>query len=105
MTMPVRKLSTLPADDDSLWLDPTDPQLIPTIVAVWERSHRLYRPYFPPGVYKHASIEDANRTAERWEHETIERACVWAGRPLAVPKSIAEVHAASRPLKVKKTRA
>jgi len=88
MTMPVRKLSTIPADDDSLWLDPTDPQLIPTIVAVWERSRRLCRPYFPPGVYKHASIEDANRTTARWEHETIERARVGAGCPLPVPKSI-----------------
>jgi hypothetical protein len=81
MTMPVRKLSTLAADDDSLWLDPADPQLIPTIVAVWERSSRLCHPNFPPGVYKHTSIEDANRTTERWEHDAIERAGVAAGRP------------------------
>ena len=79
--MPVRKLSTLPADDDSLWLDRADPQLIQTIVAVWERSRRLCRPHFPPGVYKHASIEAANRTTERWEHEAIERARAAAGRP------------------------
>ena len=81
MTMPVRKLSTLPADDDSLWLDPADPQLIQTIVSVWERSRRLRQPYFPPGVYKHSSIEDANRTTERWEHEAIERARAAAIRP------------------------
>jgi hypothetical protein len=74
MTMPVRKLSTLPADDDSLWLDPADPRLIKIIVSVWERSRRLCHTYFPPGVYKHASIEDANRTTERWEYEAIERA-------------------------------
>jgi hypothetical protein len=70
----VRKLAHLPEYDDSVWLDPTDPNLIPTIVAVWERSRRLCPPSFPPGVYKHALIEDANRMTERWEREAVERA-------------------------------
>jgi hypothetical protein len=72
--MPIRKLRSLPEHDDSLWIDPADPRLIPTIVAVWERSRKLCPPRFPPGVYKHASIEDANRLTERWEGEAIERA-------------------------------
>lgn len=78
--MPVRKLAELPDHDDSLWLDPADPGLIPTIVAVWERSRRLCPPCFPPGVYKHASIEDANRLTERWEREAIERAAAARAR-------------------------
>jgi hypothetical protein len=72
--MPVHKLHSLPDHDDGLWLDPADPSLLPTIVAVWERSRLLCPPSFPPGVYKHASIEDANRLTERWEHEAIDRA-------------------------------
>ncbi len=72
--MPVRKFRSLPEYDDSLWIDPNDPRLIPTIGEVWERSRRLCPPAFPPGVYKHRSIEEANRTTERWERETLERA-------------------------------
>ena len=72
--MPIRKFRSLPEDDDSLWLEPGDPALIPTIRAVWERNRRLSRPQFPPGVYKHAAIEDANRLTEQWERQAIERA-------------------------------
>jgi hypothetical protein len=72
--VPIRKLAHLPEHDDSVWLDPNDPTLIPTIVAVWERSRRLSPPCFPPGVYKHASIEAANRMTERWERAAVERA-------------------------------
>ena len=80
--MAVRKLACLPDYDDTVWLDPADPNLIPTIVAVWERSRRLCPPSFPPGIYKHASIEEANRMTERWEREAVERARV-AGTPPA----------------------
>jgi hypothetical protein len=77
--MPVRKFRTPPDHDDNLWLDPADPRLVPTIAAVWERARRLCPPSFPPGVYKHASIEAANRMTERWEHEAIERARARSG--------------------------
>jgi hypothetical protein len=76
--MPVRKLRSLPEHDDSLWMDPADPRLIPTIVAVWERSRRLCPPHFPAGIYKHRSIEQANRLTESWEHDAIERAALRA---------------------------
>lgn len=72
--MPVRKMKHLPEHDESVWLDPADPRLIQTIVAVWERSRRLCPPCFPPGVYKHRSIEEANRLTELWERQAIERA-------------------------------
>jgi hypothetical protein len=72
--LPIRKLTLLPDHDDSVWLDPDDPKLISTIVAVWERSRRLCPPRFPPGVYKHASIEAANRMTERWERAAVQRA-------------------------------
>lgn len=72
--MPVRRRSSLPDYDESVWIAPGDPTLIPTIRAVWERSRRLCRPQFSPGVYKHATIEDANRMAQQWERQAIERA-------------------------------
>lgn len=72
--MPIRRLTHLPDYDDSGWLEPGDPNLIPSIIAVWELSRRLCPPHFPPGVYKHASIESANRMTERWEGEAMERA-------------------------------
>jgi hypothetical protein len=72
--MPVRRLGSIPEYDDTLWLDPADPALIPTIAAVWERSRRLCPPHFPAGLYKHASIEDANRLTLYWERQAIERA-------------------------------
>ena len=71
--MPVRKLRAVPDDDESVWLQPDDPRLLPTIQAVWQLSTRLCPPHFPPGVYKHRFIEAANRLSEEWERATIAR--------------------------------
>jgi hypothetical protein len=81
--MPIRKLRSLPEHDDSLWIDPADPKLIPTIVAVWERSRRLCPPHFPAGIYKHPSIEQANRLTESWERDAVERASLRASAATA----------------------
>jgi hypothetical protein len=37
------------------------------IAAVWRLAARLAPQRFPPGVYRHRSIEEANRQAEEWE--------------------------------------
>ena len=71
--MPVRKLRALPDDDDSVWLPLDDPRLWPTIKAVWQLSARMCPPRFPPGVHKHRSIEEANRTTDGWQADTIRR--------------------------------
>jgi hypothetical protein len=71
--MSVRKFRTLPDDDDRVWLPSDDPKLWPTIKAVWALAALLCPPHFPPGVYKHRSIEDANRLTEEWERATIAR--------------------------------
>lgn len=70
--MPIRKFRTLP-DEESVWLAPDDPRLWPTIKAVWALAARLCPPQFPPGVYKHRTIEAMNRQTEEWERETIAR--------------------------------
>ena len=71
--MPVRKLRQLPEHDDSVWLPMDDPRLGTTIKGVWSLAGRLCPARFPPGVYKHRSIEDANRQVEAWERDTIAR--------------------------------
>lgn len=65
--MPVRKLRSLDEAEQSVWLDPSDPQLWPTVTDVWALAERLCVRHFPPGVYKHHSIEAANRQTEIWD--------------------------------------
>ena len=67
--MPVRRLSSLDDAEDTAWRDPDGPLLWSAIRAVWDLSIRLSPRRFPPGVYKHKSIEDANRATEAWERE------------------------------------
>ena len=37
----------------------------------WQRSQLLFPRRFPPGVYKHRSIESANALRERWLRDAI----------------------------------
>ena len=43
------------------------------IATDWELSERLCPPRLPPGVFKHRTIEDANRQTEAWEAEGVRR--------------------------------
>ena len=70
--MPVHKLRTLQEAEDALWRDPDDPQLWSHIASLWEFSHRLFPRKFPPGVYKHRSIEEANQQREAWNRQAIQ---------------------------------
>ena len=65
--MPVRKFRSVAEMEPTVWLEPNDPELWATIAAVWSISAMLNPPNFPPGVYKHRSIEDANRMTLAWE--------------------------------------
>ncbi|MFN0150156.1 MAG: hypothetical protein ACKVU1_05520 [bacterium] len=49
-----------------LWLTPGDSALYRAIAAVWEFGQRTTSPHFPPGVYKHRSIEALNCLEEEW---------------------------------------
>lgn len=70
--MPVRKLRSLEEAEDSLFRDPNDPRLWPSLVALWRLSDRLFSRRLPPGVYKHRSVEELNRQREQWEAAAIE---------------------------------
>ena len=67
--MPVKKVRSLTELEDSLWLKPGDPALGRAIAAAWEFALRTVAPSFPPGVYRHRSVQDAARLREDWEAE------------------------------------
>ena len=70
--MPVRKFRSVEEMEDTVWLARDDPELWPTVAALWARSAVLAPRRYPPGVYKHRSITDANRLSEAWDQERID---------------------------------
>jgi len=67
--MPVRKIRNLQEMEDSLWREPGSPELWRAIDAVWKFAERTCPQRFPPGVYRHRSIEDAQRQRDLWEEQ------------------------------------
>jgi hypothetical protein len=65
--MPVRKYRDVSEMEGNTWREPGDPQLFRAMRATWDFAARTVRPSFPPGVYKHRSIEEADATRESWE--------------------------------------
>jgi hypothetical protein len=65
--MPVKKIRDLQEMEDSLWREPGSPELMRAIESVQRLGARTRPLGFPPGVYKHRSIEDAERLREEWE--------------------------------------
>lgn len=64
--MPVRKYRDVSEMED-VWYQPGDPRLFAALREIWRFSYELCRPHFPPGVYKHRSIEELNAQTERWQ--------------------------------------
>jgi hypothetical protein len=65
--MPVRKFRSVQEMEDSLWRPPGEPALWRAIESVWDFAARTCPRKFPPGVYKHRDIEEAQRLREQWE--------------------------------------
>ncbi len=70
--MPVRKFHDVSEMEGNTWREPGDPALFRSIERTWEFADRTTRPYFPPGVYKHRSIEDACKLRETWAQANFE---------------------------------
>jgi hypothetical protein len=70
--MPVRKFRDVSEMEGNTWREPGDPQLFRSMRAVWAFAARTLRPRFPPGVYKHRSIEEADAERESWEQSNFE---------------------------------
>ena len=70
--MPVRKFRSVEEMED-VWYEPGSPELMAAIRAAWDLAHRTLQPRFPPGVYKHRSIEDAQKLSDEWDRANFER--------------------------------
>ena len=53
--------------EDSRWREPGDPELWRAIDRVWRFANVTCPRRFPPGVYRHRSIEEAKQLREVWE--------------------------------------
>ena len=68
--MPVRKFRSV-EEMNTPAREPADPHLAAAIADVWALGDRIFPRRFPPGVYKHRSIEEANAQRERWLAEAL----------------------------------
>jgi hypothetical protein len=66
--MPVFKYRDVSEMVDRTWAEPGSLELLRAIRATWELAERTTPLRFPPGVYKHRSIEAAEKLREAWEH-------------------------------------
>lgn len=71
--MPVRKFHSVAEMEASAWLEPGDPRLARAVRLCWDLAARLAPIRFPPGVYKHRSIEELNACTDAWEAAAGER--------------------------------
>jgi hypothetical protein len=67
--MPFRKVRSLQELEDALWREPGDPALWRAVARVWDFAARTCPRHFPPGVYKHRSIEEAQALRDQWEEQ------------------------------------
>jgi hypothetical protein len=64
--MPVRKFRSVEDMPDWTWLEPGDPRLLDTLRGLHRFAEATVALRFPPGVYKHRSVEDAERLCQEW---------------------------------------
>jgi len=70
--MPIKKFRDVSEMEGNTWYEPGDPRLFEAIRAVWDLADRTLQPRFPPGVYKHRSIEEAQALREEWDRANFE---------------------------------
>ena len=66
--MPVRKFRSVAEMDGPRWREPGDALLYGVMADLWDIGWRSRRRY-PPGVHRHASVEDVARAHEAWAAE------------------------------------
>ncbi len=70
--MPVRKFRGVEEMSNPRWL-PSGPALWNAMKYLGELGQRTVEQRFPPGVYKHRSIEDSEALRQRWEDANVQR--------------------------------
>jgi hypothetical protein len=71
--MPLRKFRSVEEMEGPIWHSPGDAALSSAIRHVWALAHRTIRPHFPPGVYKHRTIEELNAQRQTWDDANFQR--------------------------------
>ena len=71
--MPVRKYRSVEDMPDEVWREPGSPELREAIRTTWRRAERLAPKRFPPGVFRHRSLAEAQKLKEAWARENFER--------------------------------
>jgi hypothetical protein len=71
--MPIRKFRSIEDMPDWTWYEPGDPRLMEALRQVEGFVRATVDPRFPPGVYKHRTIEDAERLVQQWADENFAR--------------------------------
>ena len=66
--MPVLKFRTLSEMDAANWRRSDDPALPTVIARVWAFADRTCPRRFPPGSYRHRTMEAARAQREEWEN-------------------------------------
>ena len=59
--------------EGSAWLTPGSAELSRAIRATWDLARKTTRPRFPPGLYLHRSLEEAQEMRAEWERRNFER--------------------------------
>jgi hypothetical protein len=65
--VPVRRFRSVEEMDGPRWYEPGDPALFRALRRVWALHARTLRPRFPPGVYRHRTLEAMNRLQDQWD--------------------------------------
>ena len=65
--MPVQRFQSFEEAREALWGEPGEPGHLRRVAWLWAFAERLYPLRFPRGVYRLASIEEANLQRRAWE--------------------------------------
>lgn len=64
--MPVRRFRNVADMNQPTWREPGDPDLYDAIIRLWALGHATAEFRFPPGVYRHRSIESLGALTNEW---------------------------------------
>jgi hypothetical protein len=71
--MPVHRFRSAEEMNQPHWREPGDPNLVRAIASVWSFGQRTVVRRFPPGIYRHRSIERLDEQTEAWAASDFER--------------------------------
>lgn len=92
--MPVKKFRRVEEMEGNVWREPGSPDLLRAIRSLWKFSARIFPRRFPPGVYRHRSIEEAKHQRELWEE--VDFRALWERRGVK-PEEVEEMLKPPRP--------